>query len=383
MTAQAECSAVRSGYIEELDGVRGIAALMVIVFHFFQTNPMSSGWLARGLQAGTLLGQSGVTLFFVLSGFLITRILLAAKGPPGFFRNFYARRMLRIFPLYYAYLTLAYLVVPLLTGQPMVPVARQWTYWAYLQNVAMTFGWDATGPAHFWSLAVEEHFYLVWPLLVYCTGAARLRQVTWCLVVLALALRGLLLWQGVDPFFFTLTRMHALLLGALLAIAELKAGGIHRMVRPAMPLVWLLVTAGVVLAALKSYPSTRIVYRALCDPYLATCYCFLLVWVIRLHSTSTLGRALAAGPLAFAGQISYGLYVYHPACLQWVDRVLRGWAAPWRFGGGLLLTFSVAWLSYTLVERRFLAAKRFFGPPAEDPARTPADRRHRPGGIPS
>ncbi len=370
MTAQAGCNGVRVGYIRELDGVRGIAALMVIVFHFFQMNPMSSGWLARRLQAATILGQTGVTLFFVLSGFLITRILLASREQPHFFRDFYVRRALRIFPLYYAFLTLTYIVVPLLSAHPVAPVAKQWTYWAYLQNVALTLGWDATGPVHFWSLAVEEHFYLAWPLLVYATDVVRLRRVTWCLVVLALAVRVLLLWQGIDPFFFTLSRMHALLLGALLAIAELGAGDAHRMAPPAVPLVWLLVAGGVVLGVLRSCPGATLVYRALCDPYVATWYALLLMWVIRLHGLSTPARVLAAGPLVLAGQVSYGLYVYHPACLQWVDRVLRGWAVPWRFGGGVLVTFSVAWLSYTLVERRFLAAKRFFRPPAGGPNET-------------
>lgn len=109
--------------IPVLDGIRGLAALLVIVHHFgFGTDPSYPRWAGRMLSYVASLGWTGVDLFFVLSGFLITGILLDAKGSEHYFRNFYARRVLRIFPLYYGVLLLTFLVLPLLgwgvLGQP-------------------------------------------------------------------------------------------------------------------------------------------------------------------------------------------------------------------------------------------------------------------------
>ena len=148
------------------------------------------------------------------------------------------------------------------------------------------------------------------------------------------------------------------------------------MARPAAAWLALLVVGGGVLAGLKLCPCTRLAYRALHDPYVAVWYYVLLKWLITSSGPSALRGILGATPLLQAGRVSYGLYVYHPACLDWVDRTLRGWSAPWRLGGGCLLTFGVAWLSYTLVEKRFLAAKRFFEAPASGSGeRTPAAAR--------
>src|SRR5207244_13039880 len=112
-------------------------------------------------------GIVGVDLFFVLSGFLITGLLLDSKGAPGYFRNFYARRTLRIFPLYYAVLALLFLVLPLLVAlPPPLEDARThqvwlWTYTANFYIAAKASWWALTYVSHFWSLAIEEHFYLL------------------------------------------------------------------------------------------------------------------------------------------------------------------------------------------------------------------------------
>ena len=119
---------------------------------------------------GAHVGQTGVDLFFVLSGFLITGILLDTRNHPRYFINFYGRRTLRIFPLYYGiiFLTLFLpMIVRMIVGEPVTEHQRnQWWLWLYLTNVGVFLGVDV--PAmHFWSLAVEEHFYLVWPAVVY------------------------------------------------------------------------------------------------------------------------------------------------------------------------------------------------------------------------
>jgi peptidoglycan/LPS O-acetylase OafA/YrhL len=157
---------LKIAYYKELDGVRGIAALMVMCFHFFQyldsTNP-----IILMIKKVSIFGQTGVSLFFVLSGFLITRILIAEKGSKNYFLNFYIRRSLRIFPLYYLYLILVFFFIPIVTNANIPEFTRQIYHWIYLQDFAITFKWDYSGPLHFWSLAVEEHYYLFFPFLVY------------------------------------------------------------------------------------------------------------------------------------------------------------------------------------------------------------------------
>jgi peptidoglycan/LPS O-acetylase OafA/YrhL len=147
-----------------LDGVRGIAILLVLVYHLTLYGGMAPNgpFLDRLWRTWTLPLGLGVDLFFVLSGFLITGILLDTKDGPDYFRNFYARRFLRIFPLYYATLAATFLLIP------AVRLDAVW-YWTYLINYRFAdVGWPRVAYlGHFWTLAVEEQFYLVWPALVF------------------------------------------------------------------------------------------------------------------------------------------------------------------------------------------------------------------------
>ncbi len=181
-----------------LDGVRGIAVLAVLAFHVRGPIPDLAGiaWLRYPLHLLSPL-WSGVDLFFVLSGFLITNILLRARRHPHYFRNFYARRTLRIFPLYYFTLLLHYLAElwgPEALSGPGASRLRLW-YWLYAQNwLGGLYGESLRAFEHYWSLAIEEQFYLLWPLVVLATRSNRagLRICGSCLV-LCLGLRcGLL-----------------------------------------------------------------------------------------------------------------------------------------------------------------------------------------------
>lgn len=160
--ANLPASHLASSHLPALDGLRGLAVLMILLFHFWQTmfQLPAAGSLQSQLRflAG---GQTGVDLFFVLSGFLITGILLNAKNTPHFLRNFYMRRALRILPLYYL-LVCGYFVFGWMNMGFHNAFAQLWWYFPYLQNVGMTF-WpgSVSGPGHFWSLGAEEHFYLL------------------------------------------------------------------------------------------------------------------------------------------------------------------------------------------------------------------------------
>ncbi len=161
----------QAGVIPALDGLRGIAIILVMLHHFTNYRPTSG---IDGLIGSVVFfWWTGVDLFFVLSGFLITGILLDTRGSERYFTTFYARRILRIFPLYYLVLFLAFVVLPkfpavhpVLAGQADLP--PQWPYWLYLTNFSIAdrgwgHGWVDVG----WSLAIEEQFYLVWPLVIW------------------------------------------------------------------------------------------------------------------------------------------------------------------------------------------------------------------------
>jgi peptidoglycan/LPS O-acetylase OafA/YrhL len=161
--------------IPALDGVRGLAILMVMVSHFFFVNVWTNSPWFRIMQSGWL----GVDLFFVLSGFLITGILLKAKGKPDYFSNFYKRRSLRIFPLYYFAIFIVWFTVVFIEKAPeRLHGYDSWWWFVFIApNIAMalkdnwTYHSHHLDANHLWSIGVEEQFYLVWPLVVRFTPA--------------------------------------------------------------------------------------------------------------------------------------------------------------------------------------------------------------------
>jgi peptidoglycan/LPS O-acetylase OafA/YrhL len=347
--------------IPALDGVRGIAALMVMWFHFFQFySPGGTGVAGMWIKRLSSAGQTGVDLFFVLSGFLITRILLAAKDQPRYFINFYTRRALRILPLYYLFLVIFVFIQPTLVGERTPSWTQHWWSWVYLQNIPMSFGWPAYYPAHFWSLAVEEHFYLIWPLIVFHLGRRSLAIVCVSLVAACFFLRIGLLHTGISSFYFTPARFDTLSMGALLAVMEPEIRA--ERARSVRAFVCLAAFLGITLALgfllfsgshaswlqIAKYPATGIAYAGLIGV------------AVTASAASTFSRFFSWAALRWVGGISYGLYVYHPLCFFWANRAMPHSATLLRLGACFAFAALVAFLSFRYWETPFLRLKRFF-----------------------
>ena len=199
-------------------GCRSRLAVLLVLVH--NTNKYPS--LHLGLISDN--GWMGVDLFFVLSGFLITRILLDTKQSECYFRNFYARRCLRIWPLYYSVLLFMFVIVPFLRPSEAHAVfeARSSPWWAFpvfLQNFLVSIPAMATGPLGVtWSLAVEEQFYLFWPLVVRFCNETQLRKIAIAVICLSPALRFYLSLHQVNIYSNTFCRLDGLMAGALLAL---------------------------------------------------------------------------------------------------------------------------------------------------------------------
>lgn len=360
--------------IHSLDGLRGIAALMVMEFHFFQTYPIEGTGIWKWLLQLTVFGQTGVDLFFVLSGFLITRILLATRDRPDYFISFYFRRALRIFPLYYFALIVYYFIFLPFMQEPTPVLKHQWWYWCYLQNIPDTFTTlRAVGPGHFWSLAVEEHFYLVWPFVIFLVPRQRVALFCYLALILAFLSRWFLLSQEIGVFYFTPCRIDALAIGALLATWERDGSLFHR--------TRFFLFCGIVLAL--ALTSMMIAYgsQGRSEVQLFKFLAFALFYGCVLGILRNKGEApipfLSTHVLRWTGKISYGLYVYHPfvytSVRHWLDNCLI--PKPILFIVCFASTYLVAWISYRFLESPFLLLKnKFTTPTVQDAIKSATSR---------
>ncbi|BAY21833.1 acyltransferase 3 [Calothrix sp. NIES-2100] len=339
-------------YIHALDGLRGIASLMVMFFHF-HWQPFSSF-----LSKVAVFGQTGVDLFFVLSGFLITRILIFTKTEKKYFTNFYIRRALRIFPLYYGFLILAYFILPLFKIGHTPPLSHQIWYYLYMQNIPSTFTTlPSSGPLHFWSLAVEEHFYLFWPLLVYFLPRMHLIWASLGIILLSVVIRIILVNFDIGVFYFTLCRFDALAIGSLLAYLEYRNKlfvyrkyflniGIFSFIL--MLISWLFIGGQHMdLVQIMKFTVIAVFY-------------FCVVGYLSIQKPQNfISQIIENRFLVFTGKISYGLYVFHPLVYTCIGH------QNYNFYVALVLsvslTYLTAYVSYEVYEKYFLSLKRYFG----------------------
>jgi peptidoglycan/LPS O-acetylase OafA/YrhL len=362
-----------------LDGLRGLAVLLVLALHFqLPPGPTPADHWAHVAQ---LVGYSGVDLFFVLSGFLITGVLLDAKDAPRYFRTFYARRALRVLPLYYGALIALMWLAPRAGPTAAVMSAalrsRQWWYWLYASNVlgAMRVRWSAPFyTAHFWSLAIEEQFYLFWPVIVLLTNRRRLLDVCASGCALALALRLALALAGAGEkwiYQLTPTRMDTLLIGAALAIAARDPEGLAPLVRPSRAVFPAAACTylGLMVADVRwpTLPAAYIAYHTLGYTACAVAYGALLVLV----SASPLRTTAEAPLLRTFGRYGYGIYMVNPFVFVLLAPVFDiAYTFPriggtfllaqlWVFATGVTVSTLIAAASWHLYEQPMLRLKRY------------------------
>ena len=316
----------------------------------------------------------------MLSGFLITDILLKTVNKQGYFKNFYAKRVLRIFPLYYLSLIIFLVVLPGIKGFPLdfdFYADHQWWYWTYLQNWFLIFydvGNTATAIQHYWSLAVEEQFYIVWPLVIFIVRKPKLLLTIAGFLLLAVICTRLYMWtiQIKDLNYFglyTYTRIDGICIGSMLAILQfMRSTFINRYFTG---LVLLLAALNFVFYFInKAYNFSY--------PYLAIVgyTTFAVLFAIIVHeviqgNNKFLNRILNIRLLRFFGKISYGLYIFHwPVYLilyDWMDKKVR--AAITLSENSLAILVSIlltiigvviSIISFYTFERYFLKKKKAF-----------------------
>jgi peptidoglycan/LPS O-acetylase OafA/YrhL len=363
----------------ELDGIRGIALLAVMLSHGGGRYILRTTFAAKLFAYAMIPGWSGVELFFVLSGFLITGILLKSKAAENYFSSFYARRFLRIFPIYYLVVTVGLLAATHLSWwNALLPVAGKTriAYYFYAQNWPMFWPHhlflDPNAFGHFWSLAVEEQFYIVWPLVIWLLPENAILMLCGVGLVVALPLRVLMVHKFAYDFTamaLTTSRMDGLLIGAILAIL-LRRGQI--------PLKWIYLCMGLgagIIGFIAVFHHTELIGTYLYMPTIGITGFSLLsggLLALSQHRIPLLQHVLCARWLRTVGKYSYGMYIYHIPIYLICEHYLAtrfGVALPMPLGWALLyigfliaVTFLVAKISYDLFESKILALKIHFRP---------------------
>jgi peptidoglycan/LPS O-acetylase OafA/YrhL len=365
-------------HIPALDGLRGVAILLVLACHLLASNPYPGGNpLVRMFARMHGDGWIGVDLFFVLSGFLITGILYDTLSDPHFFRNFYARRTLRIFPLYYGFLLLLSIIM-LFTGNHWY--VGIWHLLTYTVSLPFNGPWltDARwmNLNHVWSLAIEEQFYLVWPLLIYLLRTRRrIALAAIAGIIFSVAVR--FFWvhftnMETHPYIvysWTPSRLDGLLSGALLALAV--RGRFRQLALKLAPPV--LALGCLLMAAIfirngslewRGYPFISVVEPLL----LAVTFGALLLCCLRPETT--LQRVAGHPVLRFFGRYSYGLYLFHYTLATALLNPLRIALVAHHHSKllalilpavlTLALSIAAAWLSFRYFESPFLRLKGRF-----------------------
>jgi len=339
-------------YLPELDGVRGLAILWVVLYHC--NLRLKGTWIYYATQ----WGWAGVILFFALSGFLITSILLGTRDKPRYFQNFHARRVLRIWPVYILLLVVVYLNAPWFIGLSIMDAIKTAPWLAYIflvQNLFHLALPPAIGPT--WALCIEEQYYFLWaPLVKYLRKPGMLAAVLLCAMVVSPWLR--------HSHYAWLTATHTLIHLDGIALGSLLALGMHTL--PIGRRTWLWIGLGCLVAGISA-AATIAGGTAFLDSALAVGFVGgVLALIASTGARNPINAALRSGPLAFYGRISYGLYMIHISVFiyfGWFDLLMD----PYGTAGNLAIvafrlaasTAAAAVLWYGF-ESQILKLKRYF-----------------------
>jgi peptidoglycan/LPS O-acetylase OafA/YrhL len=378
-TVRRESSSAR---LPALDGIRGMAIIWVVLHNTTDLLPPKLHGPSHVLAFLVHPGWIGVQLFFALSGFLITGSLLDTQRATNYFRAFYARRALRILPLYYTVLILLLIVAPALHLGPTVLQANakeQLSLWSFTVN------WTHAAPygfAHFWSLAIEEQFYLFWPFVVHRLSARRLFAVCLYIAMIGIFIRGVMVFSGASSwtvYTATTSRLDALALGGagacLVRIPAARAWLASRLTAVNFAALTIFVVG---VPVTRAYDADAFQCQILGYTVLALCSAILVTTAAADGEQATptiLVRILSWAPLRSCGKYSYAIYIFH----QLIHKL---WGEPWMvttFGSRPpahavyvysltigLVSFCAAYLSYQLLEKHFLALRILFPPRVAD-----------------
>jgi len=365
-----------SKYLPQVDGLRGLCLLFVYLHHSWVYGlPSGKNLDPHSIFLGLVeYGWVGVTFFFTLSGFLITRILRSSRSDENYYRKFYIRRALRIFPVYYGFLVaMLLLAISILAVRPnwgvFSDMMSEWP-WALIYGLNLHFAWvgawSATLISHAWSLCVEEQFYLIWPLFVRWRGRSGLFKVSVAMCAVAFALRIVLAFDGLPEIIsrvLTPAVADGFGFGALAALlSEKPQPGIARRAFIASSVVFFV---SFVLAQ-KLIPENPI-YFSDAFPFIAALWFGTLLWWAAVAEPRALGFLAARAPRNL-GRSSYVMYLMHQPLFVLFGVPVTSMVIRW-FGvstqAAIVLTAVVflvpTWLAsnvvYYFYERRFLALK--------------------------
>lgn len=347
-----QVAAERSQVNAAINGLRFIAFFVVFIRHALPDHPVVGHFAI--VQRG---GYIGITLFFALSGFLIGRNLieLSEKGGASVaqkFRFFYARRVLRIFPLYYALL-----IVLLITGTYNVRDNLGW-HALYLTNVRVFLFHDFDhDPIVFWTLCIEEHFYLLAPVVVFLVNRRWLQIGIGLFWILIAFMRVHHVTGGLYWFYLSFMHFDSISVGVAMAFVHSRGSflGVRRdawiKVGIVSALVYSVFLFELESAAVEMYPALRYVQPFLMQWSLAMASATLSMWLADLPTRHLAARIVGWRPIAYLGSVSYGLYLFHAFFINEVSSRFEEASTPRTASVSLALTFIVAIASWHLFEK--------------------------------
>jgi len=363
--------------LPELDGLRGLAILLVVVYHYASgpADP-ASGTVMEVLIQPFKIAWTGVDLFFVLSGFLIGGILLDHRTSPRYFKTFYIRRICRIFPLYYFWIAL-YLLIPAILGHfelgayPAIfgDGGWPWPYLFFVQNIAMANGlhWGPHWVSVTWSLAVEEQFYIVLPLLIRFLPVRVIPWVLGGLILFAVVLRHALYggppMQGLSGYLLLPCRADALLIGVLCAWSLRQKEIRSVLILSRRPLIGtgVLLAIGMMALAYRSPNFLSPMMNVYGYTWVALFYAVLLLLVV-LNPVGKIAAIFRFTPLRRLGMIAYSVYLMHLAMSHVTSNLARHLSPSFYYAAGetglrlisLIATLAMAQLLWVSFEKKMI-----------------------------